>query len=59
MHIEMQRLSISKSVSLGGGRCYLRFFVEFRSRVAWGTKECLYLLVLSFVSLKRDPDGNN
>ena len=55
----MQRLSISKSVSLGGGRCYLRFFVEFRSRVAWGTKECLYLLVLSFVSLKRDPDGNN
>ena len=39
-------------------RCFLWFFIEFRSRVAAGKKECLYLLVLDSGSLKRDPDGN-
>ncbi len=37
---------------------YLWFFIELRSRMAAGTKECLYLLVLNFGSLKRNPDGN-
>jgi len=32
--------------------------LELRSRMAAGTKECLYLLVLNFGSLKRDPDVN-
>ena len=52
------RLSISKSVWGGGGRCNLWFFIEFSSRVEAGTKDCLYLLVLNCRSLKRDPGGN-
>ncbi len=43
----------SKSIS------YLCCFVlELRSRMAAGTKECLYRLVLNFGSLKRDPEVN-
>ncbi len=48
----------SKQLIYGKSINYLCFVLELRSKMAAGTKECLYLLVLNFGSLKRDPDGN-
>ncbi len=48
----------SKQSIYGKSISYLCFVLELRSKMAAGTKECLYLLVLNFGSLKRDPDGN-
>ncbi len=48
----------SKQSIYGKSISYLCFVLELRSKMAAGTKECSYLLVLNFGSLKRDPDGN-
>ncbi len=48
----------SKQSIYGKSISYLSFVLELRSKMAAGTKERLYLLVLNFGSLKRNPDGN-